>query len=290
MRTLLAAIGVIALAASGEAWGQASYAGKIGTLPIELALETDSGGETEGVYIYTRFGTPIELRGTLTPNVLSLTETDAHGKATARLTIPAFAADQQTITGTWQNLATGQKLPLALTRQFVVETTQDSTTTRELLQASALKTCYFKAVLNSAESIGSVRLYAKKTGRLVQELKTDCVLQGLRNVSVGDFNFDGLEDFAVYQQGFAGPNTASLYFLYNPITKRYVDSGFEGVSLQFDAKTKRVLETNSCCAGSSVQNSTYKIVRNRMVLVEQHCYKWDEKKQALIERKLSACQ
>lgn len=290
MRTLLVAIGALALAASEEAWGQASYSGKIGTLPIELALDNYSGGEADGVYIYTRFGTPIALRGALTRNVLTLTETDAHGKATARLIIPAFATDQQAIAGTWQNLATGQQLPLALTQQFALDQNQDTTITRELLQASALKTCYFKAVLSSSESIRSVRLYEKKTGRLVQELKTDCVLQGLRNVSVGDFNFDGLEDFAVYEQGFAGPNTASLYFLYDPVAKRYIDSGFEGVSLQFDAKTKRVYETNSCCAGTSIQNSIYKIVRNRMVLVEQHCLKWNEKRQALVERKLSECQ
>ena len=291
MRTVLVAIGLLSLVVREEAWGQGSYVGSIGTLPIELALDSYSGGEADGEYIYKKFGTPITLRGTTAKGVLELTESDAHGKATARFMLPAFATDQQIITGTWQNLATGQKLSLTLTQQFTVNSNQESAASRELLQAAALKTCYFKVVLSGSESIGSVKLYEKKTGRLVQELKVaDCELRGLRSVSVGDFNFDGLEDFAVFQQSFAGPNTASLYFLYDPARKRYVDSGFGGVSLEFDAKTRRVYETNSCCAGSSVQNSTYKIVRNRMVLVEQHCLRWNEKKQALVERKLSECQ
>lgn len=292
MRTALIAVGLFSLVANEAAWGQTSYVGSIGTLPIELALDSYSGGEVEGVYIYKKFGSPIALTGTTTQGTLVLTEGNVHGKATARLTIPAFTADLQTITGTWQNLATGQQLPVVLTPQFERDLNQDSDSTAhpELLQVSALKTCYFKVVLSSSESIGSVKLCEKRTGRLVQELKADCELRGIQSVSVGDFNFDGLEDFAVYQQGFAGPNTDSLYFLYDPIKKKYVDSGFEGVSLQFDAKTKRVYETNSCCAGSSVQNSVYKIVRNRMVLVEQHCLRWNEKKQALVERKLSECQ
>lgn len=275
---------------TAETRGQASYSGKIGTLPIELALDASSDDAVEGTYLYTKFGTPIELRGSLKNKVLTLTETDGHGKATARLTIPAFASSQPTLAGTWQNLATGQKLPLALTQQFVLSPGQDTTLTCELLQTAALPTCYFKVAANSYASISSVKLYEKKTGRLVQQLKADCELRGLRSVSVGDFNFDGLADFAVFEQGFAGPNTASLYFLYNPATKRYVPSGFSGTSLQFDAKTKRIHESNSCCAGSSVQNNVYKVVNNRMVLVEQHCYRWDEKKQALVERKVSACQ
>ncbi|MDB5268720.1 MAG: hypothetical protein JWP58_1760 [Hymenobacter sp.] len=291
MRTLLVAIILLALGAWGEAWGQASYVGTIGTLPIELALDDYSGGEVDGAYLYKKFGTPIVLHGTATKGKMELVESDGRGKATGRFSMPAFATGHQTVTGTWQNLITGQKLPLALTQQFTLSSNQESAASRELLQASALKTCYFKVVLSGSESIGSVRLYEKKTGRLVQELKVaDCELRGLRSVSVGDFNFDGLEDFAVFQQSFAGPNTASLYFLYDPARKRYVESGFGGVSLEFDAKTRRVYETNSCCAGSSVQKFTYKIVRNRMVLVEQHCLRWNEKTQALVERKPSECQ
>lgn len=290
MRTALVVVVLLFLGIGQGAWGQAGYVGSIGTLPIELALDLYSGGGADGAYLYKRFGTPIALRGTTTKGVLRLVESDRRGKATACILIPAFATDQQSVVGTWQNLVTGQKLPLALRQQFGPGPNPDSTASQELLQVAALKTCYFKTVMNSPAGVGSVRLYEKKTGRLVQEILADGAPRALRSVSVGDFNFDGLEDFAVFEQGFAGPNTASRYFLYDPTGKRYVDSGFEGVSLQFDPKTRRVYETNSCCAGSSIQNSTYKIVRNRMVLVEQHCLRWNEKKQALVERKLSECQ
>jgi hypothetical protein len=72
--------------------------------------------------------------------------------------------------------------------------------------------------------------------------------------------------------------------------RQFVDSGFAGVSLEFDAQKQRLYERNSCCAGSSVTTAEYKVVRNKMVLVAQHCYRWDEKRQALLERPASACQ
>jgi hypothetical protein len=290
MRAILV-IAFFLLVVSGKALAQASYSGLIGTLPIELVLNDYSDGEVTGVYVYTKFDTPIVLNGNLRQETLTLTEKDVRGKATAVLTLHSFAVANSTATGTWKNLATGQELPLALTQQFVVESGGASAGTgRELLQAKALKNAYFKAVLTSTESIGTIKLFEKRTDRLLQAFPLECRLIGLHNVSTGDFNFDGFTDFAVFEQSYAGPNTSKLYFLYDPTTKRYVPSSFSGTSLEFDAKAKRIYETNSCCAGSSVQNNVYKVVNNRMVLVAQHCYKWDEKKQALVERKPSACQ
>ena len=272
------------------ALGQASYSGTIGTLPVEMVIAADGDGDARATYVYTKFDTPIPLSGRLRSGTLVLTEKNSLGNPAANLTLTAFSATAKTASGQWKSLATGQTLPLVLTQQFTVASDETGTSYRELLQATSLKNGYFKAVLASAESISAIKLFEKKTDRLLQTFPVGCQLWGLDNVSVGDFNFDGFPDFAVFEQGYAGPNTSSLYFLYNPATKRYLKSSYSGVSLEFDAKAKRIYETNSCCAGSSVQKFVYRVANNRMVLVAQHCYKWDEKKQELVERKLSACQ
>jgi hypothetical protein len=267
------------------AWGQASYVGTVGGAPVELALDDTAQGTLTAVYFYTRFGTPIGLSGQLTRGVLTLTEKDAQGKPAATLTIPAFSAEASQLTGTWRSRATGKSLPVALA----------TTNSRELLQVDALKDSYFKLVLEGPPGgdysrVVAVKLLAKKTNRLVQQVAVDCQSHGVYSVAVGDYNFDGLPDFSVFESSYAGPNTSSRYLLYDPAKQRFVDSGFMGVSLEFDQKKKRIYERNSCCAGSSVTTAEYKVVRNKMVLLAQHCYRWDEKKQALVARPASACQ
>jgi hypothetical protein len=267
------------------AWGQASYMGTVGSAPVELALDDTAEGTLTAVYFYTRFGTPIALRGELKRGVLTLTEQDAQGKPAATLTILNFGAEASQLVGTWRSRATGKSLPVALA----------ATGSRELLQVDALKDSYFKLVLEGQPQGGysrvvAVKQLAKKTNHLVQQLAVDCQSHGIHSLEVGDYNFDGQPDFSVFESSYAGPNTSSLYFLYDPAKRRFIDSGFAGVSLEFNQKTKRIFERNSCCAGSSVTTAEYKVVRNRMVVVAQHCYRWDEKKQQLVERKLSACQ
>lgn len=266
--------------------GQASYVGTVGGAPIELALNETAEGRLAGVYIYPKFGTPIGLGGQLKRGALTLTEQDAHGKATATLTIPAFTAGASQLTGTWRSLASGKRLPVALTA---------ATGPSELLQEAALKDSYFKLVLagplgGADNRVVAVKILAKKTNKLLQQLAVDCDSHGIFSVEVGDYNFDGLPDFSIFESSYAGPNTSSLYFLYDPARRRFVNSGFEGTSLEFDAKKRRVYEHNSCCAGSSVVTVEYKVVRNKLVELARHCYRWDDKKQELVERPASACQ
>jgi hypothetical protein len=266
--------------------GQASYVGTVGGAPVELALNDTAEGQLAGVYIYSKFGTPIALGGQLKHGVLTLTEKDAHGKAAATLTIAAFSAQASQLAGTWRSLATGKSLPVTLGA---------AANRSELLQAAALKDSYFKLVLagppdGTDSRVTAVKILAKKTNRLLQQLAVDCQSQGLFSVEVGDYNFDGLPDFSIFESSYAGPNTSSLYFLYDAAKQRFVNSGYEGTSLEFDAKAKRVYERNSCCAGTSVTSAEYKVVRNRLVLLAHHCLRWDEKKQELVERPYSACQ
>lgn len=265
--------------------GQASYVGTVGGSPVELALEDPAEGPLDGVYVYSKFGTPIGLSGQLKRGVLTLTEKDAQGKPAATLTIPAFEAGASQLAGTWRSLATGKTLPAVLT----------PSKSPELLQRATLKDSYFKLVLagppeGADNRVVALKILAKKTNHLVQQLAVDCQSRGIYSVEVSDYNFDGLPDFSIFESSYAGPNTSSLYFLYDPGRRQFVDSGFAGLSLEFDQKKKRIYERNSCCAGTSVTAATYKVVRNKMVLLAQHCYRWDEQKQRLVERPASACQ
>jgi hypothetical protein len=268
---------------ASPAQGQASYVGSVGQAPIELALNDPAEGPLSAVYLYPKFGTPIALSGRLKGSVLTLTEQDAQGKASATLTIPAFDMKASQLVGTWRSLATGQRLPVML-----------AASGPELLQVAALKDSYFKLVLagqpGEASGVVAVRILARKTNRLVQQLAVDGQAQGIYSVEVGDYNFDGRPDFSVFESSYAGPNTSRRYFLYDPARRRFVDSGFVGTSLEFDARKRRVYEHNSCCAGSSVVTVEYKVVRNKLVELTRHCLRWDEKKQALVERPAAACQ
>lgn len=113
---------------------------------------------------------------------------------------------------------------------------------------------------------------------------------GLYDIEIDDYNFDGKKDFSVFEASYAGSNTTRKYFLYDPQMNKFFDSKFAGVSLTFNQKTKQISELNQCCAGRQQTVSKYKVVNNKMVLVEQHCYIWSEKKQDFIERKLKDCQ
>ena len=48
--------------------------------------------------------------------------------------------------------------------------------------------------------------------------------------------------------------------------------------------------TNQCCAGSSVVTATYRVVKNKMILVSENCFRYDEKKGELVKRPMKQCQ
>ncbi len=277
-------------------WGQVSYSGFIDKYPIEMVTDVYSDGDAHAIYTYTRFDDPIIVNGRFKNNVMTLFEKDVKGDTMATLTFNNFRDKSETLNGTWKNLKTGKELSIALKKDFDLDD-GDSVVyaNREIIQPVALKQQYFKLLVSKEQGsfyprVTGVKILEKKTHKLVQEINLDCQLMGLDNISAGDFNFDGNPDFSVFEASYAGPNTTSLYFLYDPKTSKFFNSGFEGTSLDFDAKAKRIFEHNQCCAGSIHTTSVYKVENNKMVLIEEHCYKWNEKKQDLEEREMKDCQ
>ncbi len=281
---------------SFNTFGQASYSGFIDQYPIELVTNIYSDGVASAFYAYSNYDEPIVINGTLKQGKLTLNEKDSNGKNKAILIFENFDTKRNQLEGTWKDLNSNKQFKIRLTKNFDIDSGESMEwTNREIIQSSSLKDKYFKLLISKAKgdfyaTVTGVKIFEKKTDKLVQQIDLDCQLQGLNNMSVGDYNFDNLEDFSVFQQSFAGPNTSSLYFLYNPKSNQYFDSGFSGVSLEFDGKTKRIHERDQCCAGSIVTTAEYKVINNKMVLVKKRCFKWDDKKEELVERKIEDCQ
>ena len=196
------------------------------------------------------------------------------------------------ILGTNEDLLQQKKLNVKLKKEFHVgsEDITSSCEGKEVLQKESLKDKYFKVVLDTQlhnslrVEVNGVKIFDKKTNKVLQEIcNLDCENRDVNCISLGDFNFDGYVDFSIFEAQYAGANTSSLYFLYNPKKNLFYDSGFKGTSLMFDKKTKTVHGTNQCCAGTSVEETTYKILNNKMILLKKNCYKWDDNKRRRVK-------
>ncbi len=260
---------------------QITYTGFIDKYPIEFITDIDSEGSGNAIYAYTNYDTPIQISGTLKKGIVTFYEKDKNGKETAQLIFENFDSKNKKLEGKWQDLNTNKELQISLLKVFEIDDAGSEWKNKEILQPVSLKGKYFKLVLSKKKDespmITGIKILEKKTDKLIQQIALECQLWGLNNIMVDDYNFDGIEDFSVFESSYAGPNTSRLYFLYNPTTGKYFESSFSGTSLQFNSKTKRISEHNQCCAGRSVITAEYKVVNNKMVLIKQTCMEYDDK-------------
>lgn len=268
---------------------QASYSGTIGSAPVTFVTDIYSDGVGTAVYVYDNYDEPIRLEeGKVVKDKLTFTEKDAKKMTRATLTFDNYDAKSAEMNGIWKDAKTGKTLEIKLNKDF--ETDYGSSETEgEFIQGDALPDRYFKVAVKGDRAV-AVKVFEKKTDRLLQTIDVDTQQRGADGVSVGDFNFDGVKDFSLFESSFAGPNTSSLYFLYDPAKKQFFNSGWEGVSFEFDEKKKLVSSTNSCCGGTSITTATYRVVKNKLVTVSETCMQYDEKKGELVKRPIKACQ
>ena len=271
--------------------GQTNYYGFIDKYPIELVTDIFSDGDVRAIYVYSNFDEPIVINGELKHSKLTLYEKDNNGKNKATLTFDNFDTKSNQLVGTWKELNSNKQLKISLKKNFDIDYGENiEWTAREIIQPISLKDKYFKLVISKAKDnfyakVTGVKIFEKKTDKLIQQIYLECQLWGLNNISIEDYNFDGINDFSVFEQSYTGPNTSRLYFLFNPKTGKYFKSSFEGTSLEFDQNTKRIYEHNQCCAGRSHMNAEYKVINNKMVLVKKTCLEYDEKTEDLKEVK-----
>ncbi|MCR4029941.1 MULTISPECIES: XAC2610-related protein [Flavobacterium] len=264
---------------------QISYKGFIDKYPIEFVSDVYSDGVGSAIYAYSNYDTPIVLNAKLTGKTLVLIEKDKNDKETAKLTFENYDEKSDQLNGVWKDLNSGKELKISLAKDFDINYGNDvEWTEREILQPVSFKDKYFKLVINKEKGsfysrVSAIKIIEKKTDKLIQKIDVQCQLWGLYNIGIGDYNFDGFEEFSVFESSYAGPNTSRIYFLFNPKTGKYFESSFSGTSLEFDSKKKRIFEHNQCCAGRSHENAEYKVVNNKMVLIKKTCMEYDEKTQ-----------
>lgn len=277
-----------------SAFAQVRYSGFIDKYPIEFVSNVSSSSG-DGVYAYKKFNIPIYLEAKIENLALVFTEKDSNGKEAATLTFKNVDAKTVLEKGIWKDLKTGKEFEISLTKEFEFKDGNNSEwKNEEVLQTAFTKKYYFKLVTEKRKEdyypkVSGIKIYDKKTNLLFQKFDFEGEFRGLNSIRKDDYNFDGNEDFSVFETSYAGPNTSSAYYLFDPKTQKYIESGFAGISLSFDQKTKTISETNQCCAGTIVTEAKYKLKNNQMVLLEEHCYKWDEKKGELVERKMQDC-
>lgn len=276
------------LAAANLFGQQASYSGVIGYAPVTFVTDIYSDGVGTAVYVYDKYDEPIRLdNGKVVKNKLTFTEKDAKKMTQATLTFDNYDGKAAELKGVWKDAKTGKTLDIKLKKDFETDY-GSSEVSGEFIQGDALPDRYFKVAVKGDRAT-AVKIFEKKTDRLLQTIDVDTQQRGADSVSVGDFNFDGVQDFSLFESSYAGPNTSSLYFLYDPAKKLFVNSGWEGTSFEFDEKTKTISSTNSCCGGTSITTATYRVVKNKLVLVSETCMKYDEKKGDLVKRPIKAC-
>lgn len=264
------------------------FSGTIGKYPIHLVTYSYSDGDTRAIYAYDKHDTPISINGRLSNNTLTLDELDGSGAAVATLELYGIGLSQRTFKGKWISQDRKVVYDILLTKEHEFDSYDESTfDSLEFMQSESTSDFYFKLVLSKSADddvrVTGVRVYQKRTDKLMQELDLDCQFRGLSGVSVADYNFDGIDDFSVFEASYAGPNTTSVYILRDPNANQFFISEISGVSLEFDAGEKLIHEYNQCCAGTKHMYITYKLVNNKMVEVEKHCYEYNEEKDELVE-------
>lgn len=261
-----------------NSFAQSYYTGFIGEKPIEFTLTINHDDDARAVYVYPDIDEPIKVIGRLQYGNLTLLERDSMMNTKAVLSFDQFQQTDTIVKGSWIDSSTKKQLAITLRKNFGFNQGDSiEWANREIIQSTSLQNYYFKLVLSKskneflAEVIG-LKIIEKKTDRLIQKFDVDCQFMGLDNISTGDYNFDGKTDFSIFESSYAGPNTTRIYFLYNATTQLYFESGFAGVSLEFDPVRKIITEHNQCCAGRQYTISTYTLIDNKMVLVEKHCF------------------
>lgn len=258
-----------------------SYSGFLGSQPIKLVLDPRSDGDVSAVYAYDKYDTPIKLDGNIKGKKLTLYEKNAAGKIIATLTFNDFDIKKYKLRGFWQHLVTKKRFAISLGERFTLgDANVLESQPREFLVSESTDKHYFMLLViqkkdDYAASTVGVNILEKNTDRLIQSIKLEGQFRGFYSFSIGDYNFDGLTDFSVFESSYTGTNTSRLYILRKPRSDKYFISDFSGTSLHFDAKSKTIYGQNQCCGGATYTNYEYKVVNNKMVLMKKTCIKDD---------------
>ncbi|MFN3195764.1 MAG: XAC2610-related protein [Chlorobiota bacterium] len=255
-----------------------TYEGYIDTYPIDLVIDFKLDGNIEAFYVYDKYDESINLVGYTSADSLVMFELDSSLDTTAIFQFSDFDSNTDLLIGRWTN--TGKRtLKVSLEKVYKFEGYDDSSFEEiEFIQRETTDNHYFKLLLTKEErksiEVVGVRIYEKRTDKLVQEMEFYGDFFSLNNLYVNDFNFDGILDFSILQDIYGSGNTWSIYFLYDTIINKFIQSEIEGTSLEFDNENQLVYGHNQSL--TEYTSTTYKVVNNKLELVDIKCFKSGE--------------
>jgi hypothetical protein len=291
--------------AGSVAHGQTSYSGRIGDNPVRMVLERSEHGDKEAsaIYAYTEYDKPISLEGTNRDSVVVLREKNDDGDVRARLTLSGFQSSPDTITGTWTRVQGPKELSIELSRNFSLDLAEEVDwgerenihwPERYILQSATLKGRYFmlgvsKEKGESYPTTTGVKIYERGSDQLVQKIDLSGEFRSLNNIEVQDYNFDGHEDFSVFEQQYAGPNVTRIYFLYDSENDIFREKDLPGTSLTFIPEKELFQSRNQSQAGCMVTVSKYTFRGMEVELLEESCYVCNDEGKR-VKREMEACE
>jgi hypothetical protein len=165
---------------------------------------------------------------------------------------------------------------------------------RHILQSATLEDRYFmlgvsKEKGESYPTTTGVKIYEQGSDQLVQEIDLSGEFRGLNKIEVQDYNFDGHEDFSVFDQQYAGPNVTRTYLFCNPETEIFREKDLPGTSLTFIPEKELFRSRNQSQAGCMVTVSKYTFRGMEVELLEESCYVCNDEGER-VKRDMAACE
>ncbi|HEX8545353.1 MAG TPA: hypothetical protein VF691_00250 [Cytophagaceae bacterium] len=281
---------------SVAAFSQTLYSGSIGKYPIQINIHYyPHKDKYAAVYAYDKQDTPLNMDGYMEDKDLILeryekTPNSRHEKLVESLRLKNFDFKEKQIYGSWIDEVTGKDLTLTLSQTFhTIEPENSDWAEREFLQSTSAKDVYFKIAYKKPQQgklarASKIKVLEKVTDKILHEFQIDCKLLRMSNISVEDYNFDGLEDFSCFKE-----EDQNIYFLRDPKTLKYYRSTFLETYLRFDQKKKTIEEVKTLCKDKLDVHFVYKLVNNEMVLIKKFTTSYDPKTDRWVETSFGGC-
>ncbi|MES2208230.1 MAG: hypothetical protein V4525_15715 [Pseudomonadota bacterium] len=211
-----------------------NFKGSINSNPIQLSIQLLQGysGDpktvnVKGVYMYEKIHEPITLEGTLNEgNHILLKEADKKGP---HAIFDFVLSEAPTITGSWLQLNTMNKLTLVLEKNGVLNDTNSATVINpvEVMQTPSLSDKYFIGVYSKKAGadrakMDALKIIDKKTNTLFQEINFSPVETATGNVSTVIYENTQLAKNNIRVLNEIGKMGGYLNINLNSKTKRYV--------------------------------------------------------------------
>ncbi len=233
---------------------QNTYKGTLGGQGISFATDAyEYSEEILAVYSYLEEGIPIWLSGFMQNGNLFLDEVSDDGVILVKYEFPGFDDQKTSISGKWIHQGSGDEQEIFLTLDFKLSDCSHEFKDKELFMVNGTENLYFSVLTYMTEDdyyarISDVLIYDRATHELLQSIEgLDAQsIRGFRSVSIGDYNFDSEDDFCVFGEQFAGPNTKSFYFIFDPVKEEfnYSEQLSNLMSAEFDSTEGIIIERN----------------------------------------------